>query len=40
MMPTVLREHGFKVRIYTKDHDPMHVHVERGDGVAAIFLED
>jgi hypothetical protein len=26
-MPTVLRERGFEVRIYTFDHPPPHVHV-------------
>ena len=28
-MPTVLREAGFEVRIYTFDHPPPHVHVKR-----------
>lgn len=26
-MPTVLRHSGFSVMIYTRDHEPMHVHV-------------
>lgn len=26
-MPTVLRQSGFSIRIYTDDHEPMHVHV-------------
>ena len=28
-MPTVLREQGFEVRIYTLDHPPPHVHVAK-----------
>lgn len=31
-MPTVLRVGGFAFRIYTKDHDPPHVHVYNADG--------
>jgi hypothetical protein len=27
IMPTVVREAGFEVRIYTLDHPPPHVHV-------------
>lgn len=26
-MPTVLRQDGFAVMIYTHDHEPMHVHI-------------
>ena len=41
MSPTVLtrREHGFDVRIYTKDHAPAHVHVFNGKNEAKIGLE-
>lgn len=28
-MPTVIREAGFEVRIYTLNHPPRHVHVWR-----------
>jgi hypothetical protein len=28
-VPTVLRERGFEVRIYTLDHPPPHVHVAK-----------
>lgn len=26
-MPTLLNQNGFRVMIYTDDHEPMHVHV-------------
>lgn len=41
LSPTVLnrREHGFDVRIYTKDHAPAHVHVFNGNSEAKIGLE-
>ncbi|MEM9220546.1 MAG: DUF4160 domain-containing protein [Cyanobacteria bacterium P01_F01_bin.150] len=37
-MPTVLRQDGFLVRIYTNDHEPAHVHVIKGKGEAKINL--
>ncbi len=37
-MPTVIREAGFEVRIYTLDHPPPHVHVERGGAVLKVNL--
>lgn len=37
-MPTVLRERGFEVRIYTLDHPPPHVHVARAGAVMKINL--
>jgi hypothetical protein len=37
-MPTVLRQDGFRVMIYPHDHNPAHVHVYKGDGVAVIKL--
>lgn len=39
-MPTVLREDGFEVMIYTDDHDPPHVHVRYGGGWVIIHLHD
>lgn len=41
MSPTVLnrREHGFDVRIYTKDHAPAHVHVFNSDSEAKVSLD-
>ena len=37
-MPTVLRESGFSVKIYTEDHAPMHVHVRHQNREAVILL--
>lgn len=37
-MPTVLREEGFEVRIYTNDHNPPHVHVYKSGSVCKIAL--
>ncbi len=37
-MPTVLREAGFDVRIYTVDHPPPHVHVEKAGATLKIDL--
>jgi len=37
-MPTILREAGFEVRIYTSDHPPPHVHVEKAGAVLKIDL--
>ena len=39
-MPTVLREGGIEVVIYTNDHPPPHVHVFNADGEAIINLGD
>jgi len=39
-MPTVLREDGFEVMIYTDDHEPPHVHVFYGGVMVIINLRD
>ena len=39
-MPTVLRQDGFEVVIYTNDHPPAHVHVFNADSEAIINLGD
>lgn len=39
-MPTVLRQRGFEVIIYTHDHKPAHVHVFSADGEVTINLGD
>jgi hypothetical protein len=39
-MPTIVREAGFEVRIYTSDHPPPHVHVEKAGSVVRIDLAD
>jgi len=37
-MPTLVREGGFAVRIYTLDHPPPHVHVARAGAVVKVDL--
>ena len=37
-MPTLIREHGFEVRIYTLDHPPPHVHVAKAGALVKIDL--
>lgn len=39
-MPTILREQGFRVVIYSNDHFPSHVHVCKGSGEVRIELGD
>lgn len=39
-MPTVLRQDGFDVMIYTDDHPPAHVHVLKAGGEVIINLGD
>lgn len=38
-MPTVLRQSGFSLMIYTRDHEPMHVHVWYQGNEAIIRFE-
>ena len=38
-MPTLIREGGFEVRIYTLDHPPPHVHVAKSGAVVKIDLD-
>ena len=37
-MPTVIREDGFEIRIYTRDHPPAHVHVAKAGANMKIDL--
>jgi hypothetical protein len=37
-VPTVIREDGYEVRIYTLDHPPPHVHVAKAGAVVKIGL--
>lgn len=37
-MPTVVRETGFAIRLFTRDHPPPHVHVERTGAMLKIDL--
>ncbi|MGQ0733381.1 MAG: DUF4160 domain-containing protein [Acidobacteriota bacterium] len=38
-MPTLIREAGFEVRIYTYDHPPPHVHVAKAGAIVKIDLK-
>ncbi len=38
-MPTVVRNSGFRVVIYTNDHDPAHVHVLKDGTETRVLLE-
>jgi hypothetical protein len=37
-VPTLVREAGFEVRIYTLDYPPPHVHVARAGAIVKIDL--
>ena len=37
-MPTIHRESGFRIVIYSDDHEPAHVHVRRAEGRVKINL--
>ena len=38
-MPTLLILFGLRFYFYSKDHEPIHVHVENGDGEAKFEIE-
>lgn len=39
-MPTILFINGFRFYFYAGDrNEPAHVHVEKGDGIAKLWLE-
>ena len=37
-MPTIIREDGYEIRIYTLDHPPPHVHVAKAGAVVKVGL--
>ncbi len=39
-MPEILRLFGLRFYIYTRDHQPPHVHVVSADGSAKFAIED
>ena len=39
-MPTLLMIFGLRFFFYTREHEPIHVHVEHADGVAKYNLLD
>ncbi|MBN2965588.1 DUF4160 domain-containing protein [Sulfurospirillum sp. T05] len=38
-MPTVLRIDGFRFFFFSDEHEPVHIHVEKGDGYMRVELE-
>ena len=39
-MTTLYTKNGFRFFFYSNDHEPIHVHVRRGDGEAVFTVED
>lgn len=39
-MPEIFRFYGFSFFFYSREHEPIHVHVEGNDGYAVYDLED
>lgn len=39
-MPKVWEEDGFRFYVYYNDHAPAHVHVEKAEGEALLFIGD
>lgn len=39
-MPTILNLFGLRFYFYSREHEPVHVHVESGDGVAKFEIND
>jgi hypothetical protein len=39
-MPKVWEESGFRFYVYYNDHTPSHVHVQKAEGEAIIYLGD
>lgn len=37
-MPTILRQDGFDVMVFTNDHRPAHVHVFKAEGEVVVHL--
>ncbi|MDR3267966.1 MAG: DUF4160 domain-containing protein [Tannerella sp.] len=38
-MPTLLNLFGLRFYFYLKDHEPIHIHIENGDGEAKFEIE-
>jgi len=39
-MPTLLILFGLRFHFYTREHEPIHIHVESSDGTARFKIED
>ena len=37
-MPTILIELGIRFHFFTRDHEPVHIHIQTGDGRAKFEL--
>lgn len=37
-MPTILSQNGFRFFFYSNEHEPIHIHVEKGDSIAKFNL--
>jgi hypothetical protein len=37
-MPTIFYQEGFRFFFFSNEHEPMHVHVEKGDSTAKFNL--
>lgn len=38
-MPTVFELFGIRYFFYSGDHEPMHIHLENGDGRAKVIID-
>lgn len=39
-MPAIFSKDGFRFFFYSNDHEPVHVHVRRGEGEAVFVIGD
>ena len=39
-MPTILILFGLRFFFYTREHEPIHIHVQSHDGIAKFVIED
>ena len=39
-MPTLLILFGIRFYFYSREHEPIHIHIETGDGAAKFIIED
>ncbi len=39
-MPTLLILFGLRFHFYSREHEPIHIHVENGDGTAKFEIEN
>jgi hypothetical protein len=39
-MPTIFTAFGLRFHFFTRDHEPIHVHIQNADGKAKYDIED